>query len=585
MPESDRMKVVLTRPDPDNEALAQALAARGIECLVAPMLAIESRDAPDLAAALSEAQAVLATSANGVRALAVADDHRARPLIAVGDATAEAARQAGFERVTSADGNSAALAVLAEAELDPEAGPLVHVAGTHIAGDLDTILRAAGFDYRRIEVYEAVAAVTLPNALSEALRTDSVDGVVFASPRTAAIFVSLVRDGALTSTLHGTTAYCLSDAVAAAAEKELWQNVSVPARPRIDALIDQVTADLSTRGGAATAPNETASKTIGPGHWRPWMIATAISALVSAIVVLTLGSALFSTPGPDVPIDLEARLQALADQSTRLAALDEALAGLDRRLGTLDARLGAKIASFESDLAGRPGDATIDPATIDGLTEELASMRTGLRDEIAALEARLGTVQTAVRSDTARTDTVEAKSRDAALMLAVGQLRAVAVGDQPFEAELAAVDALGDGDPEAATIVATLTPLAVTGVATVPTLRSNFGLAAAEILRDLDAPADADWLSHAMAEVKGLVSVRRVGGDTSGDDPEAILARAEVELDRGDIAAAVALTDSLGDAAAVEWRAAARDRATVADALDDLMEVALRRASGAAQQP
>ena len=34
------MKVVLTRPDPDNEALVDALGAEGIDCLVAPMLAI-----------------------------------------------------------------------------------------------------------------------------------------------------------------------------------------------------------------------------------------------------------------------------------------------------------------------------------------------------------------------------------------------------------------------------------------------------------------------------------------------------------------------------------------------------------------
>ena len=565
------MKVVLTRPDPDNDALSDALSTHGIACLVAPMLTIEATDVPGLGAALSEAQAILATSANGIRALASAAEGRDVPLIAVGDATAAAARQAGFAQVTSADGDSAALAVLAEAELDPKAGPLVHVAGSHVAGDLETILGAAGFDYRRIEVYDAVATTTLPSALSEALRGAAVDGVAFFSPRTAATFAALVREASLVDTLKSVTAYCLSDAVAAAVEAEPWQRVSIAPRPRIDVLIDQVIAD---QAAPTTAPAAAARR------WRSWMTNAGISALVAVAVVSVLAISLTSNQGPEIPADLERRLQALDEQSAQLAATRESVAALDRRMADLDAR----IAAIESAVANPPPADGVDRGAIETLAEELAATRAALRGEIAKIEAAFGTALADAGNTVRRAAAAEATTQDAGLLLAVGQLRAASSSDQPFPAELAALGALGDGDREIAPLVAALAPLASTGVATAPALRSNFGVVAAAILRALDAPADAGWLSQAFAEVKSLVSVRRVGGDISGDDPEAVLARAEAQLARGDVAAAVALVDGLGldDTVAPDWRAKARDRATVDSGLADLTEVALRRASGAA---
>ena len=565
------MKVVLTRPDPDNDALSDALSTHGIACLVAPMLTIEATDVPGLGAGLSEAQAILATSANGIRALASAAEGRDVPLIAVGDATAAAARQAGFAQVTSADGDSAALAVLAEAELDPKAGPLVHVAGSHVAGDLETILGAAGFDYRRIEVYDAVATTTLPSALSEALRGAAVDGVAFFSPRTAATFAALVREASLVDTLKSVTAYCLSDAVAAAVEAEPWQRVSIAPRPRIDVLIDQVIAD---QAAPTTAPAAAARR------WRSWMTNAGISALVAVAVVSVLAISLTSNQGPAIPADLERRLQALDEQSAQLAATRESVAALDRRMADLDAR----IAAIESAVANPPPADGVDRGAIETLAEELAATRAALRGEIAKIEAAFGTALADAGNTVRRAAAAEATTQDAGLLLAVGQLRAASSSDQPFPAELAALGALGDGDREIAPLVAALAPLAATGVATAPALRSNFGVVAAAILRALDAPADAGWLSQAFAEVKSLVSVRRVGGDISGDDPEAVLARAEAQLARGDVAAAVALVDGLGldDTVAPDWRAKARDRATVDSGLADLTEVALRRASGAA---
>src|SRR5579862_1986216 len=105
------MRALITRPRAEAEALAALLARRGIEALIEPLIEIAGRVAPppDFAGV----QAVLCTSANGVRALARTSAERAVPLFAVGDATAARARTEGFRHVESAGGDIEDLADLA----------------------------------------------------------------------------------------------------------------------------------------------------------------------------------------------------------------------------------------------------------------------------------------------------------------------------------------------------------------------------------------------------------------------------------------------------------------------------------------
>src|SRR5690348_13331331 len=103
-------QALVTRPEADAQALAEALAARGVEPVIEPLLQIGFREgaAPDLAGA----QALLFTSANGARACAAASPRRDLPVLAVGDATARAARELGYVRVESAGGDVEDLARL-----------------------------------------------------------------------------------------------------------------------------------------------------------------------------------------------------------------------------------------------------------------------------------------------------------------------------------------------------------------------------------------------------------------------------------------------------------------------------------------
>lgn len=234
------MRLLVTRPRADADSFAAALAARGVEALIEPMLEIVPLPGPPITR--QDHQAILFTSVNGVRALASRNhgqlgDLAPVPVYTVGDATARAARAAGFSRVESASGDVAALASLVVTRLSPDKGALLHVAASRVAGDLAGRLSAAGFTTRRSVLYETHKARALSPATLEGLRRGRIDGVTFFSPRTAAAFVTLARDAGITSCLSATVALCLSDAVAAAASSSAWRAIIVAPRPDQEALL------------------------------------------------------------------------------------------------------------------------------------------------------------------------------------------------------------------------------------------------------------------------------------------------------------------------------------------------------------
>lgn len=240
-------RLMVTRPDADAAPLTDLLAGLGFATLVEPLLEIVYEGGPPLD--LGGVQALLATSANGIRAFARRDERRELPVLAVGDATARMARAAGFTRVESASGDVVALAALVIDRLDPAAGELLHVAAGTVAGDLAGDLAAAGFRYRREVLYSARTATRLSPAASAALHEGSLAGVLLYSPRTAATFVRLVEDAGAEAACARLTAFCLSRAVADRAAGIPWRRLVIASEPTEAALIAGLTSALGSPDG------------------------------------------------------------------------------------------------------------------------------------------------------------------------------------------------------------------------------------------------------------------------------------------------------------------------------------------------
>ena len=231
------MHVLVTRPIDDAQDLAAALAARGHEALIAPMLTIAPARGVEPPLDLAGVQALLFTSANGARVFAGLSESRDLPVFAVGDASAGAARDAGFARVESAGGDVADLTRLVAGRLDPKKGALFHAAASKVAGDLKGLLEAEGFSVRRDVLYDATAASELTKELRSALSAGSLDIATFFSPRSAETFVSLAQDAGLDGACTRTVALALSDAVAEKLRALSWAGVEVAAGPNQDSLL------------------------------------------------------------------------------------------------------------------------------------------------------------------------------------------------------------------------------------------------------------------------------------------------------------------------------------------------------------
>jgi uroporphyrinogen-III synthase len=144
--------------------------------------------------------------------------------------------------VTSAGGDVGDLAELVRRQLDAAAGPLLQAAATAQAGDLAGLLKAAGFELRRVVLYEARQAAALPPAARQALAGGGLDGVVFFSPRSAGTFVKLVQAADLAAAVRELAAYCLSRAVAEVAGDLTWRRIWLAARPEQAALLELIDA-------------------------------------------------------------------------------------------------------------------------------------------------------------------------------------------------------------------------------------------------------------------------------------------------------------------------------------------------------
>ena len=222
------MRVLLTRPLTDAVPLAEQLAQRGHDVVLAPMIRIEPTQAslpsPDGYGALA------LTSANGVRALmaALPDANtaaawQALPAYAVGPQTAAALRACQWPIIHQAAGDVSALAgrIIADrnaATTAQKTTKILHIAGTHRAGDLAAALAAQHIGCDKAVLYEAIAAEGFDLPAQAALddADDPITAVVLYSQRSAEIFIRLYAayEQAQAATGKKPCAYCLSPAIA-----------------------------------------------------------------------------------------------------------------------------------------------------------------------------------------------------------------------------------------------------------------------------------------------------------------------------------------------------------------------------------
>jgi uroporphyrinogen-III synthase len=215
------MAILVTRPQSDNVSTTAALRAMGFEVLSAPMLrfepvAFQSDD--------SEARfgAVIVTSANALRAVegqAALKRLHDLPLFAVGERTAQTARDIGFRNVVSADGDATALRELMLARVRAKTlkknSTLLYLAGADLARDLPSELGERGFNVVTQTTYRMAPIESLPRDVCDAFAGHGVEAVLHYSRRSARAFLNAARSGGVEISALAIPQCCLSEAVAA----------------------------------------------------------------------------------------------------------------------------------------------------------------------------------------------------------------------------------------------------------------------------------------------------------------------------------------------------------------------------------
>jgi uroporphyrinogen-III synthase len=237
------MAILVTRPHPDDETTARALRDRGFDVLRAPMLRFEPVPFQDDADA--RYGAVIVTSANALRAIApqLAGSRLLQlPLFAVGEHTAAAAREAGFDQAIASKSDAGALRDLVLAAVKSKhlkkANPLLYLAGADLARDLGGELGEKGFTVVTHTTYRMVPAPSLPREVCDAFVAHEVEAILHYSRRSARAFLEAARSGGVEISALALPQCCISVAVAAVLRDAGATQVTAAASPDENALLD-----------------------------------------------------------------------------------------------------------------------------------------------------------------------------------------------------------------------------------------------------------------------------------------------------------------------------------------------------------
>ncbi|WP_025658177.1 uroporphyrinogen-III synthase [Rhizobium sp. IBUN] len=232
------MRVLVTRPQHSGERTAKRLRELGHEPILLP-LSHPVHDANEALRGLSTTKGSIAiTSAETIRALAAHDAelavHLARPVFAVGEATAEEARAIGFSSVTASGGSGAELA---ETIAKKASGPVLYLAGSPRAETFEKRASEIGLRITVAECYRMEPTPIAPSTLHSIFAHQRPEAILFFSRQTAEDFFRAAEPQMRPDQADGIRLLCLSKSVGEAVPASLRGAVSIAAMPEERSLL------------------------------------------------------------------------------------------------------------------------------------------------------------------------------------------------------------------------------------------------------------------------------------------------------------------------------------------------------------
>jgi hypothetical protein len=262
--------------------------------------------------------------------------------------------------------------------------------------------------------------------------------------------------------------------------------------------------------------------------------------------------------------DLRASMPEAPDLSPLEARIEDTASTLGGRIDEISARIDALDARV-TEIAKAPMEQGLSEAAVAAYEQELQS----LQDAVAAQRAE---VERMVQEATAKEQAAADAARAAQAGAALARVRSALDEGAPFAQALADLrGALDAPVPEA------LAAVAQDGVTPLSTLREEFPEAARAALsaaRSAQTPQEEDTGSRLTAFFEKQLNVRSVA-PREGDDPDAVLSRAEAALRDGRLGDTLSEIAALPEAARAElsgWAASAQARHDAVAAAETLAQ-------------
>lgn len=337
---------------------------------------------------------------------------------------------------------------------------------------------------------------------------------------------------------------------------------------------DEMFAELERGSDPAEAKPTPAPTPSARGGIIPPVIGGVVAAAIGFGVAQYMGSAGLSFGGGNS--DETAML--LAGNSERLETTQDQLAAIDARLAEMAAQnpagdIAAQITALEDQVSALAGQvAGFDQRLTDAIKAPVEAAGGATAKALAAYEEEVA----AMREENARlADTVASVSNEAEAEVSAAMDRAAEV---EARAALMRIDAaLASGAPfdgvmnqfDGIEVPAGLSDAAASGVPTMAELQRDFPTAARAALDvALEEEADGAVGDRLNAFLRAQLGVRSLA-PREGDDPDAVLSRAEAALREGDLRGTIAELDALPEGARgamSDWIGSATMRADAVEA-------------------
>ena len=565
--------VLITRPRAASNVLAARLQSEGFDTVIEPMLTIADLPAPR--PDLKRIGAIMITSANALEALRDRVSELA-PLLdmacfAVGEKTAERAKEMGFRAVIAGVRDGSALFHQATRSL-PKKSSVLHICGEHRDDDTQMAIEASQTDVISWVVYRAEAATSLSPQLIDRLKSGQIDAVTLFSLRTSEILAQSLRQHALEACCQSLTAIGLSRGSSRASS--FFSLGSVHCRLGADRrCCDRVPEEEQPTGVIPMTLNDNAARSDSDlqtlRRSRRSQIFYVLFFLLGLVASFLL-TWLFLPVLPPSPLGDERGQSALMPIRERLSALEQDV----RHLGTegygAEPKEGA--GPIEAPLSSQHVQSPAPSAL------EIAHMQSDLVSLSSALRGLEGEVRQQ-HNDAAATE--EASRNFLAMAVGFIEVRAASSTGHGFQPELQSLRRAAGNRAAFQPALEELEGVAARGAPTIDQLRQQFASLEGRASVAIDKATASTWWERLRAEFEELIAIRPLHGSTEGNVFEPV----EVALAEGNLADAAHALDALPPSA----REALKDfmnglsaRQSVDDALHSLAEQLIAQPPSAA---